>query len=393
MSVRERVLHSFTGYPGDGNFPYTSLTDVNGTLYGTTQYGGAYYGGTVFQITTSGAESVLHSFGMNEDKGGTDGYAPVAGLIDVGGTLYGTTISGGGGSQSSPCSFEGDGGCGTVFAITASGVESVIYPFAGGTDGEHPTAGLVNVNGTLYGTTSYGGGYGCGGYGCGTVFAITPSGGESVIYRFAGGTDGANPNAALTAVNGTLYSTTLSGGAYNGGTGFAITPSGVETVLHSFGGGSRDGTSPFAGLTAVNGTLYGTTYNGGLSGCRRRGCGTVFAITPSGGESVIYRFAGYTDGANPVASLIYVNGMLYGTTENGGGRHSACGRIGCGTIFQITPSGGESVLYSFKRLHGENPLAALIDVNGKLYGTAYYGGTGCSSHYRDGCGTVFSLSL
>jgi uncharacterized repeat protein (TIGR03803 family) len=200
-------------------------------------------------------------------KGGSgDGETPYAGLVNVNGTLYGTTGYGGG----SGC-YSGQG-CGTVFSVTRSGTEHVLYSFGGYPyDAASPYAGLTNVNGTLYGTTRDGGGSGC--Y-CGTVFSVTRSGKEHVLYSFKRGNDGKNPVAGLIDVNGTLYSTTTSGGAYGYGTVFSITMSGKETVLHSFGA-SGDGADPFAGLINVDGTLYGTTYGGGANGY-----GTVYAISP-----------------------------------------------------------------------------------------------------------------
>ena len=106
------------------------------------------------------------------------------------------------------------------------------------------------------------------------------SGGHSsanyaVLHSFAGSGDGEAPQAGLVNVNGTLYGTTLAGGAYNvWGTVFSITTSGNESVLHSFGG-SGDGQLPQATLANVKGTLYGTTYQGGANGY-----GTVFSLTP-----------------------------------------------------------------------------------------------------------------
>jgi uncharacterized repeat protein (TIGR03803 family) len=162
---------------------------------------------------------VLHSFG-----GSGDGEDPNAALIDVDGTLYGTTLNGGDGS----CFH----GCGTVFSITTSGKETVLHSFLGAPDGFSPYAGLANVRGTLYGTTTYGGNGGCDGVGCGIVFSITPSGTETILHTFAGyPSDGGESEAALLDVNGTLYSTTTSGGSVNNehcddgcGSIFAIKP-------------------------------------------------------------------------------------------------------------------------------------------------------------------------
>ncbi len=203
-SGTERVLYSFKGGSGDGERPSAGLVNVRGTLYGTTLYGGANLDGTVFSITSSGTETVLHSFGTSED-----GKYPYAGLLKVKGTLYGTTR--GGGANAS----------GTVFSITPSGTETVLYSFKGGSgDGQQPDAGLINVKGTLYGTTLYGGANDDG-----TVFSITPSGTETLLYSFKGGSgDGAVPYAGLVSVNGTLYGTTSKGGASSYGTVFSLTP-------------------------------------------------------------------------------------------------------------------------------------------------------------------------
>ena len=188
--------------------------------------------------------------------------------------------------------------------------------------GSHPIAALINVNGTLYSTT-YGAIDGLGGGGYGTAYSITTSGAHKLLYRFRGGSDGHNPHGLLN-VNGTLYGTTTFGGGYECndssgvgcGTVYSISTSGTEKVLYAFKGGS-DGAFPLAGLIDVNGTLYGTTSEGG-SGCNSSGeeigCGTVFSITASGQETVLHRFARSPRWHISGASLIDVNGTLYGTT-------------------------------------------------------------------------------
>jgi uncharacterized repeat protein (TIGR03803 family) len=129
--------------------------------------------------------------------------------------LYGTTFRGGTNSCGSIY-----GPCGTVFSITLGRAEKVLHNFAGPpSDGAGPQSGLNNVGGTLYGTTSAGGAYGYG-----TVFSITLSGHETVLYSFKGGQDGANPRSGLSYVNGTFYGTTTFGGSHNLGTVFSITP-------------------------------------------------------------------------------------------------------------------------------------------------------------------------
>ncbi|MBV8489243.1 MAG: hypothetical protein JO199_01845, partial [Candidatus Eremiobacteraeota bacterium] len=162
------VIYAFGSKPGDGDSPRAPLIVVNGTLYGTTQDGGKYGYGTVFSLTPKGEERVLHSFGA-----GDDGRWPTADLVDDRGVLYGTTVSGG---ANCPGRFPG---CGTVFGITLSGAEHVVYSFAGGDDGDEPRAGLALLRGDLYGTTERGGKFGDG-----TIFAITAAGRKTVLHSF-----------------------------------------------------------------------------------------------------------------------------------------------------------------------------------------------------------------
>ena len=322
---------------------------------------------------TSSSYHVLFRFGP---KGGrSHGAHPDSGsLIEVNGTLYGTTNSGGGSDD------------GTVYSITTSGSENVLYSFKGGSDGAHPNAGLVDVNGTLYGTTNSGGTSNDG-----TVYSVSTSGSEKVLHSFAGGSDGAHPQASLIAVNGTLYGTTYYGGLSGCGTNescgtvYSISTAGAEKILHSFKGGYDDGGNPESNLIDVNGTLYGTTQWGGAV-CQ---CGTVYQMSISGSEKVLYSFRGsyYDDGENPEAGVIYANGTLYGTTEFGGGDN--CGGISgtCGTVYSVSTTGSEKVLHGFGAPDGGwQPRSGLIAVSGTLYGTTYYGGSGC------GCGTVYSMT-
>jgi uncharacterized repeat protein (TIGR03803 family) len=361
------VLHSF-GSGSDGQGPHANLIDVNGTLYGTTAMGGRYCHssdtggcGTVFSISKSGTEHVLYSF-----RGGSDGEYPAAGLIDVNGVLYGTTVKGG-----ANC-----GTCGTVYSISTAGKEKVLHRFTGQPDGGYPWAGLIDVNGTLYGTTTRGGTYNLG-----TAFSISTSGKETVLHSFAGyqHRDGSLPFAGLINVNGTLYGTTNGGGKFkfaseSDGTVFSMSTTGEEHLLHSFQIGSRgDGANPYASLIDVNGVLYGTTFSGGTTYC----CGTVFRIDTHGKERVLYSFH-TADGLNPYASLIDVKGRLYGTTESGGENKY-------GTVFSISTTGNVRVLHSFGGSDGADPNASLLNVNGTLYGTTSSCNSSCG-------GTVFALT-
>lgn len=229
-----------------------------------------------------------------------------------------------------------------------------------------------------------------------TSAAKPPGYTESVLFNFNSG--GAIPQAGVIAdKTGALYGTTYYGGSGPSGSGtvFKLTPSGgkyTESVLHSFVGGN-DGANPQAGLIFDStGALYGTTTGGGTGKCFS-GCGTVFALYPTASGAhgeYVYSFQAGKDGASPLAGLIDISGRLYGTTYGGG-----TGNLG--TVFKLTPSGStgytESVLYSFQGgKDGAGPWAGLIDKKGALYGTTYYGGTGNCAGSVTGCGTVFRLT-
>lgn len=368
-----RVLYNFAG-GSDGANPYAGLIDVEGTLYGTTEAGGnsgcynALGCGTIFSVTPTGTEQVLHTF----VGAPSDGAEPYAGLINVNGTLYGTTFYGGAHGYGTYYP------AGTVFSVTTTGEETVLYSF--GYDSAYgfgPYANLIDIKGTLYSTT-YDGGM----YYLGTVFSVTTTGTEKVVHSFGHGADGLQPLAGLISVKGVQYGTTPTGGAHGIGTVFSVTRAGVEKVIYSFSGAS-DGGNPDAALVDVDGTLYGTTSAGGP-----HYGGTVFSVTTSGNLKTLYRFCSKrncADGSGPEGQLLDVKGKLYGTTIYGG-KYSCRGQHLCGTLFSITTSGDETVLHSFGASgDGTNPYAGLINVHGTLYGTTTYGGT-------YGAGTVFAFT-
>jgi uncharacterized repeat protein (TIGR03803 family) len=336
------------------------------------------------------SEKALYSF-----KGGSDGAQPSGGLIaDRQGNLYGATEEGGTGTG---C--YGGVGCGTLFEIAHNDGETMLYSFPGGNKGAGPSSPLLmDSAGNLYGIAGGGAGTNCTG-GCGVVFKLAPDKTETILYTFQGGSDGQYPQGSLIAdANGNLYGLTLTGGNYNGsecaqagcGTVFEVQPNGSKITLYAFQGGA-DGAYPQGGPIAdASGNLYGTTYGGGGSACEGGGCGTVFKLTPGGKESVLYSFKGGTDGETPRADVVADSaGNLYGTTYLGGSGSA-------GTVFKVTPAGTETVLYSFKGgKDGANPEAGLVmDGSGNLYGTTWYGGShGCKQNkVGNGCGTVFELT-
>jgi uncharacterized repeat protein (TIGR03803 family) len=406
-AVTFKTLVKFDGT--NGAFPSAGpVQATDGNFYGTTGGGGAggacpYFGGcgTVFKITAGGKLTTLYSFCSQTNC--TDGDEPDARLMQAtDGNFYGTTAHGGFNACFGPGT-----SCGTVFKITPGGKLTILHSFDG-TSGAVPLAGLVQVaNGNFYGTTYFGGtSRACYG-GCGTVFEITPGGKLTTLHSF-NYADGADPQATLVqATNGNLYGTTNGGGAssacgsYGCGTVFDITAGGKLTTLHSFCsqinsiGQCTDGVSPNGLVQAANGNFYGTTWMGGASfTCSN--CSTVFEITPGGKLTTLYSFCSQTnctDGAEPDAGLVQAtNGNLYGTTYFGG-TSSACNGGGCGTVFEITPGGKLTRLHSFDGADGIGPNELAQATHGNFYGTTVYGGASSACPNGPGCGTVYSLSV
>jgi uncharacterized repeat protein (TIGR03803 family) len=267
LKGKEKGLHTFGGQPDDGEYPFASVIfDKAGNLYGTTEEGGAYnssclYGcGTVYELTSTGEEKVLYSFqGQSQD-----GVFPQANLIlDKAGNLYGATSTG------------GLHGHGTVFELSSTGVEKILYSFGGQpSDGIEPLSSVVfDKKGNLYGST-FGGGL----YGQGTVFELSSTGEEKILYNFGGQAgDGIEPYGSVVFdKKGNLYGSTFAGGLYGQGTVFELSPTGEEKVLYTFGSQVGDGATPLGGLVLdASGNLYGVTAYGGAYGF-----GTVFEITP-----------------------------------------------------------------------------------------------------------------
>lgn len=319
-------------------------------------------------------------------SGSPDGGDPATRLtFDSAGNAYGTTAAG------------GDFGFGTVFMLTPSGQEQVLYSFTGGGDGLDPHGGVtLDSAGNLYGTTVAGGFGGfCAGDGCGVIFELTPSGGswsEITLYNFTGLNDGFGPGSGLVFDNaGNLFGTAPDGGAHSAGVVFELSPTKFGwryRVIHAFTGG-KDGAVGSLGLLLFDaaGNLYGTSELGG-----RGGVGAVYELSPAFGEhwktTVLYDFKGTPDAAYPYGGLILdAAGNLYGTTYFGG-------QNGMGAVFELTPGPNgawqENLLYSFQGgTDGSLPTATLIfNANGTLYGTTSAGGRPSCD-----CGTIFRLTL
>jgi len=368
MAATATTLYSFTG-GADGGLPFAGLVaDKGGDLYGTAWGGGLTASnceslgcGTVFRVNpVSGSFAVLHGFAGGADGGNSSS----ALLVGQNGRLYGTTQRG------------GSAGFGTVFQVSLAGEEEVLYSFQGGSaDGVDPEGPLIFRGGDLYGLTAGGGAYAAG-----TIFKLSPSGTkgdpawrESVVHSFRGGHDGAYPNYGGLTLDGdgNLYGTTAAGGVANDGTLFKLSRDGRVSILAGLQGTQR--ATPLGGLVIdKSGNLYGTSFDPG----------TVFKATPDGTLSTLHRFAGPKDGAFPEDNLVIDEaGNFFGTT-------SAGGTMNGGTVFEVTPEGNETILYSFpfNGAISSQPIAGLILYKGgKLFGTTLTGGPSAK-------GTVFVVT-
>jgi len=373
-------LVSFTGPGGacPGASPYAGLVlGADGNFYGTTTAGGAKNLGTVFQLTPGGVFTSLVSFN------GTNGATPYAALTPGNrGFLYGTTWAGGASNW------------GTIFLITTNGAFTNLFSFTGTNNpwqGSSPAAALVaDGAGNFYGTADFGGTTNAsyGGRGYGTVFELAADGAVTAPFLFSN-TNGAYSSGGLVlGKDGSFYGTTrwggrgIAGSVPGYGTIFAMSPEGTFTNLYRFTGGD-DGGFIYAGLAqGRDGYLYGAAFNGGS-----QGFGTLFRISTNGTSlpslPPLYTFTAW-DGGWPYAGLVEgSDGNFYGTTL---GSYSAFAGY-YGTVFQVTPGGIFTNLFFFNNADGSYPAGVLVQgPDNNFYGTTSTGGA-------NGLGTIFRLSV
>lgn len=364
-------IYVFQALP-DAQTPEVGIVNIGKTLYGTTYYGGASNDGALYSVTTSGAETVMHSF----PTGSGDGYNPDAALTAVKGTLYGTTYYG------------GAYGAGTIFAITPSGSYKVLYSFgASAGDAESPDTALTYVpaKGALYAVAYHGG---TDGEGCIYKYSLGTKPKESVVYSFTGASNSPTDASSIVFYNNAFYGTTPGGGANGDGSVFKVTLSGTESLVYSFKE-EPDGAHPYAGLTLLGNAFYGVTHDGGQGACGGYGgCGVIFKVAPGGKETVLYRFVDKTnvvDGGGPVSAMIALKGTLYGTAPCTGPRCSS-------VIFSEKPSGGhDNIVYDFISIASDPagyPLSTFygspLPLNGTFYGTS-------ATSAKSGYGTVWAV--
>lgn len=378
-AMQSQTLTTIANFPAT-EYPASLVQGPDGNFYGTTYSGGTFTSasdigpvkgaGTVFAVTAAGVLTVLHNFGGMS----TDGVNPDGLIVGADGNFYGITALGGSVND------------GTVFKTTPAGMETTLFTFDG-VDGELPSALIQGKDGNFYGTTTNANESSAGG----SVFQLTPSGKLTTLYNFQGlpFMDGANPTSLIQGSDGNFYGTTTYGGMVANlaspcnfaetegcGTVFEVSPTGTETVLYRFGASATDGSGPGGLLQAADGNLYGFT------------TATIFKITTAGAFTTLYGFGSALNNGDGVEALIQgSDGNLYGVTGLGGG--GTC-QSGCGTIFKLTLSGTETTLYEFCTLSactdGSNPTRLIQGEDGNLYGSTSVGP-------GNGGGTLFKFVL
>jgi uncharacterized repeat protein (TIGR03803 family) len=358
------VLYNFTG-GSDGASPQgTLIIDSGANLYGTTRYGGdlTCLGegagcGVVFKLDPFGTETVLHTF---EDL--NDGQYPAAGLtLGAGGSLFGTTLSGGTGNG---------GGDGTVFKLDPSGHETVLFAFNANTDfvgGASPVGNVVlDPAGNIYGATAGGGNDGkCQPSGCGVIYKLNPVGGEDVLHIFTGeGNDGSQPGAGPVRDSlGRLYFTTTHSALIGPGAAFRLTPHGELSVLE-FPSGAGKPSRPVGPTFDVAGNAYIPMLAGGSGNA-----GGIDKVSPTG-KLVGFASCDGTNCSGPNTGMVFdAAGNLYGTSQVSAG--------GAGNVFKLDTAGHLTAIHNFSSQDGGGyyPLAGLVkDSAGNLYGTTSKGG-------------------
>lgn len=363
-----QVIHSFGKETPPVVSPSALVLGNDGNFYAIAQGGGANNGGFVFKITPTGVVSVLYSFGPPLGASNGDGNLPSGLIQGSDGNFYGTTFGGGANNA------------GAVFKMTPDGIESVLYSFKGyPSDSAGPTSGLFQASdGNFYGTTGFGGADNKG-----TVFEVSPSGIETVLYSFGSVANGpaGDISSLVEGDDGNFYDVSGSGGASNLGTVFKITPEGILTLVHSFTGGSNDGSNPSGSplLKGTDGNFYGVTVSNGPNDR-----GIVYKLTPAGVETIVYAFDPSFSGSHPQGALTEDSeGNLYGATQVGGILRTVCAVPGCnvpvwsGTIFEITTAGNAILLSDFGPIDADGTIPSgppIFGQDGNLYGLTSAGG-------------------
>jgi uncharacterized repeat protein (TIGR03803 family) len=339
-------LHMFKGGANDGCNPGAKVTlDPGGNIYGTADFCGPYGDGdgVVYRLAPDGTETILHFF-----TGGTDGAQPDGAVMRLGnGDLIGTTTSGGANDS------------GTLFKISKSGKFKVLHALTLDEGSEARGNLHRDSHGNLYGTALFGGADGAG-----TVFKYGADGTFTVLHTFTGGADGEFPeHGVVSDMAGNLYGVTAFGGAFGNGSVFKIDTAGNFSTVYSFTGGT-DGGFLYGGMAIdSDGTLYGSTANGGANSA-----GTVFKLAQDGTLTTLYDFTGGADGASPEGDMLLLGKDLFSTASAGGDPTCMCG-----VVYELTSTGKLKVQHTFTGTDGSGYSAGLALKNGVFYSTVQYG--------------------
>jgi uncharacterized repeat protein (TIGR03803 family) len=311
---------------------------------------------------------VLYNF-----AGGSNGYGPYGTIVSPNGTIYGAAF------------YDPGCACNLIFSLS-SGKYTVLHRWSepSGHNPEEPQGLLLNSNATvLYGTGAFGGPtnmncFADAGNTCGNVFSYDLTKNQyHELYDFTGTPDGMDPAGTQILDSGSLYGLTWGGGANGWGSVYRLSLTGKEQILYSFKN-SPDGQGPGDGIVPYQGVGYGITIGGGTTTCEN-GCGTIFKITPTGDETVLYSFTAGADGANPYQLVGDGQGNFYGLSRAQFDNVVVA-------VFKITASGQFSIAYNGS--FASQIQSILIGPNGSLYGTASGGNSSCSPN---GCGQIFQL--
>lgn len=338
-------------------------------------FAAAALGSNVAAATAAPTFQVLHAFN------GTEGLLPQGHLfydyLKSSPVLVGGLQAGGAGMAGAAYQYN-----------LKTGAVADLYSFLTAPDGNGPTGGVAvglskSTLGQIVGVTNSGGANFDG-----TFYKIAANGTYSLVYSFGSVTNASNPFSPLDgalplgtpaqAFDGNFYGTASGGGAGAVGTIYKYSPStNAVTLLYTFGNNpaaTNDGAIPLEGLTlAPNGMLYGTTSQGGANGE-----GAIYSVSTSGVVTTVYSFTGGNDGAFPQCLIaVDLHNNLYGTTPAGGS-------AGMGVVWKLDSNKNFSVLHTFSSAsNGVAPNAGVsFGLNGALFGVTSAGGK-----YSDG--TVF----
>jgi uncharacterized repeat protein (TIGR03803 family) len=399
----------------DGNFYSTSIVIGRAPIPDSCQANTDDTCTYITKIAPDGTATIFHTFYQISGQSNVDGMSPNPIIEASDGNFYGSTINGGAGDL------------GTIFKITPAGTFTVIFTFShkynpDGTEnslpyGADPGPLVEGSDGYLYGTTQFGGPVGSD---YGTIFKVSKTGAMTVLHEFVGSRfgdsrnfpDGLLPISLIQGADGNFYGTTLQSpidsstfNATGQGTIFSMSPGGSFSTLHNLAADGSEGVQPFGPLTqGPDGNFYGTNKAYGYVGTPDASAitnlpstfktnGNFYKISSTGNYQVLYAFTGQADGRDPSPSLtLGSDGNFYGAARYAGNSTGCSPFNGCGVLYQMQPSGNQSVLYSFLGTTDSGvPFGPLVQANdGSFYGTNEIGLTGTQNYVP---GSFYNLAL